>query len=388
MAATEVLKQDEQPPLVPWTHALGAALLSASVALPGIVTSAHAETAPERAMVGFKSLDYLDNQPGADRIRVRAPSVTSVVPLNSEWSVGGTLITDSISGASPYYHSSGLTPMHDFRRAVDASVTHYLPHGTMTVGVSHSRESDYLSRAVSVLGTRSSDDKNTIWTLGLGIAKDAINPNNHVVENEHKQNLDLMAGLTQVLGVNDIVQFNLGYYRGRGYFSDPYKALDNRPRERDRITLNARWNHHVEGLEGTVRLSYRHYRDNWAIRAHTLDSEYVQPFNERWSLAPSVRLHTQTAARFFVQPDGGEGGLLMGGMGDAQAYTSGDQRLSAFGAVTLGVKLIYQYSPDTVYDIKVDRYEQRGAWKLFGPGTTGLAPFGARTVQFGLTHWF
>lgn len=350
-------------------------------------SAAHAETAPERAMLGFKSLDYRDAQPGAERIRVRAPSLTTMVPLGAEWSVAGTAITDSISGASPAYHTSGLTPMHDFRRAADASVTHYLPRGTLTLGLSHSRESDYLSRGLSLQGTRSSEDKNTVWSLGMGLSRDAINPNNHVVENEHKQTLDLLVGLTQVLGVYDIAQFNLGYFRGRGYFSDPYKVLDNRPRERQHLTFSARWNHHVESLDGTAKFSYRHYRDNWAIRAHTLESEYVQPVSERWSLAPSVRLYTQSAARFFVQPDSG-GDMLLGNMGDPLACTSGDQRLSAFGGLTLGMKVIYQHSPDTVFDVKFDRYEQRGAWTLLGPGTTGLAPFQARTVQLGVTHWF
>lgn len=390
VVATEVLTSEGPSSPACWANALGAALLSASVALPGVLTSAYAETAPERAMVSFKSLDYLDYQPGADRIRVRAPSLSSVVPLNAEWSVAGTLITDSISGASPAYHSSGLTPMHDFRRAVDASLTHYLPRGSVTLGLSHSRESDYLSRGLSVQGTRSSEDKNTLWNLGVALNRDTINPTNRVVENEHKQGVDLLAGLTQVLGVHDIAQFNLGYSRGQGYFSDPYKVLDNRPRERQRVTLNTRWNHHFEDLQGTARFSYRYYRDDWAIRAHTLESEYVHPLGERWRLAPSLRLYTQTAARFFVQPSGGPGGgdgLLMG-FGDAQAYTSGDQRLSAFGAMTVGMKLIYQPSPDTVWDIKMERYEQRGGWTLFGPGTSGLAPFGARTLQFGVTHWF
>ena len=39
---------------------------------------AHAETAPERGYVTFKMLDYLDSQPGADRIRVRAPALSAL----------------------------------------------------------------------------------------------------------------------------------------------------------------------------------------------------------------------------------------------------------------------------------------------------------------------
>eukprot|EP01036_Dinobryon_divergens_P046603 gene46603-62329_t len=53
---------------------------------------AHAETAPERGYVTFKMLDYLDSQPGADRIRVRAPALSALVPLGDKWSLSGTLI--------------------------------------------------------------------------------------------------------------------------------------------------------------------------------------------------------------------------------------------------------------------------------------------------------
>ena len=150
---------------------LGAALLSAAMALPCVMGVAHAETAPEKGTLSFKYLNYQERQQitseagasgsnsgysksGAsafdDRIRVKASATNLMVPLNAEWSVAGTLITDSISGASPAYHTQALSGMKDFRRAVDTSLTRYLPHGTFTVGMSYSGENDYVSRAVSV----------------------------------------------------------------------------------------------------------------------------------------------------------------------------------------------------------------------------------------------
>jgi hypothetical protein len=137
---------------------LGAALLSAAMALPCVVGVAHAESAPEKGTLSFKYLDYKERQQligdaakgdagpysksGAsafdDRIRVKATASSVMLPLNAEWSMAGTLITDSISGASPAYHTEALTAMKDFRRAVDTSLTHYLSNGTVTVGLSHS----------------------------------------------------------------------------------------------------------------------------------------------------------------------------------------------------------------------------------------------------------
>jgi hypothetical protein len=64
-----------------------------------------------------------------------------------------------------------------------------------------------------------------------------------------------------------------------------------------------------------------------------------------------------------------------------------DTRLSAFGAVTLGLKLSHQLSRDTSIDFKIEQYEQRGRWAM-GKGSVNLRPFSARSVSWGLTHWF
>lgn len=364
------------------------ALLTVALALPGLCTVAHAETAPERGYVALKVLDYLDSQPGADRIRVKAPALTALVPMGDQWSMTGTLITDSISGASPAYYNAAITPMHDFRRAVDTSVTRYLPQGTWSLGASHSKESDYLSRSLYGTVTQSNESKNTTWNLGGGLTRDAIDPNNHVVENETKKTVDLLAGVTQVMGINDIVQLNLGWSQSQGYLSDPYKVLDERPRSRTRQTVQTRWNHHADSLDSTERLAYRYFQDSWGIRAHTFDLEHVQPLGDKWKATAALRYHSQNAARFYVESDGSEIGPFGPSIPQGAAFYSLDQRLSAYGAVTLGLKLTHQWDSNTAIDFKFEKYEQRGSWALGTAGSANLLPFKARSLQWGLTRWF
>jgi len=364
------------------------ALLTAALALPGLGTVAHAETAPERGYVALKVLDYLDSQPGADRIRVKAPALTALVPMGDQWSMTGTLITDSISGASPAYYNAAITPMHDFRRAVDTSVTRYLPQGTWSLGASHSKESDYLSRSLYGTVTQSNESKNTVWNVGGGLTRDVINPNNRVVENETKQTVDLLAGVTQVMGINDIVQLNLGWSQSQGYLSDPYKVLDERPRSRTRQTVQTRWNHHADSLDSTERLAYRYFQDSWGIRAHTFDLEHVQPLGDKWKATAALRYHSQNAARFYVESDGSEIGPFGPSIPQGAAFYSLDQRLSAYGAVTLGLKLTHQWDSNTAIDFKFENYEQRGSWALGTTGSANLLPFKARSLQWGLTRWF
>jgi hypothetical protein len=366
---------------------VGVALLAAAMALPLASTQAHADSAPERGLIGFKYLDYLDSQPGSSRIRVHSPALVLMTPLSSDWSVSGTLTSDVISGASPAYHTEALTRMHDHRRAVEAEATRYFPNGTLTVGGSISNESDYLSRGVSLQATRSDESKNTTWSAGIGFSNDLINPTNNIVSDETKHVTDVLLGVTQVMTAKDIVQLNLGLSWGRGYFSDPYKVFDNRPRTHDHVTLMGRWNHYLDATQGTARWSYRYYSDNWGIRAHTLGLEYVQPLAQGWTVTPLARVHMQSAANFYVNADPSTYPFPPNPPADA-VYYSEDQRMSSFGALTVGVKVVKQLDANWVADVKLEHYGQRGNWQLFGAGSTGLAPFSARTIQLGLSRQF
>ncbi len=370
--------------------ALGHAILAAALLLPG-VGAVHAETAPERAALSVKYLSYEDNQAGLDRIRVKSPSISLVTPVAGAWSLSGSLTADDVSGASPRYHTavSGASRMDDARSAADLAVTRYFARGSLTVGGAYSTEHDYVSRAVSLLGTVASEDKNTSWSIGLGGSNDSINPVNRIVTDESRQTLNFLFGLTQVLTARDLAQLTLTHSRGHGYFSDPYKSLDNRPRERDQNTLLARWNHHHGDSDGTSRLSYRYYSDSYGIRAHTLSEEYVQGLGQGWSVTPSARLYSQRAAGFYYDPvyDAQLGAPFAPGyaIGSGQ-FVSADQRLSAFGAVTLGVKLARQLGRDWSVDLKLEAYQQRGSWRLFGTGSPGLEPLRARIIQLGVTR--
>jgi hypothetical protein len=335
----------------------------------------------------MKYLNYQDSQPGDPRIHVNASSFMLVAPLSSDWAVGATLTQDAISGASPAYHSSGLKQMHDNRHALDSSVTRYLPNGSITLGTSMSIESDYVSHGVSLQATRSSETKNTTWTAGLGFNRDRINPTNGIVVDERKQVANLLLGVTQVLGVNDIAQINLGLTWGQGYFSDPYKVLDNRPRDHNSTSLLTRWNHYIESADATARLSYRYYTDSWRITAHTLGAEYVQALPHGWSLTPLVRLYSQSAASFYVNADASTFPFPPNPPAGAVNYSE-DQRVSAFGARTFGLKLAKQLDADWLFDLKFEQYAQRAAWRFGGGGSPGLAPFYARSIQAGVSRQF
>jgi hypothetical protein len=198
-----------------------------------------------------------------------------------------------------------------------------------------------------------------------------------------------MVGFTQVLSPRDIVQAVLTHARGRGYYTMPYKFVDNRPRKKDQDTLLLRWNHHLDRQAASLRLSYRYFHDSYGMTAHTAGAECVKELGGGWTLIPSLRLHTQSAADFYFDPvyDKRFGPPFPPGyVFTSTAPITADQRLSAFGAATFGIKVEKEIDANTSIDIKFEDYKQRSSWRLFGSGSPGLANLGARSIIVGVTH--
>ena len=382
-------------------------VLLASLLLPGLAAlcafaplCAMADNAPEKITLAFNYGSYSDSQAGWDRIKVKAPQVYVQAPIAGAWSLEGSWVGDSVSGASPRWHTqhtqmSGASQMSDYRKAGDVKLTRYLARAALSVSVAYSDEHDYTSRALGLDARWSSDDNNRNWSLGYGGASDIIDNtySSGNIVNQRKRTHEVMAGVTQVLGAGDIAQFNLTRSIGKGFYDDPYKSYDKRPGQRDAWIALARWNHHLDRFDAALRSTYRYYRDTFGVQSHTAGVEWVQPAG-RWTLTPGGRYYSQGAARFYLDPLFDAQGQydqiavfrransLLGGV------QSTDQRLAAFGAVTLSMKVSYRLRPDTVLDFKVESCRQAAGLQLGGAGSPGLDPLRARFMQFGLTQRF
>ena len=362
------------------------ALLAAALALPGILPpTAVAQLAPDPGLIALKYLDYRDWQPGGDRIRVRTPSFYARKPLSDSLQAEGSFVYDSISGASPLYHNtlSGASRLGvtDYRTAGNAKLTKYFDPFAVGVGAAVSSERDYLSRALSLDVRISSDDRNRTYAFGVGGASDRINSTNGVAEGKERHTLDLLAGVTQALSPEAIVQSTVTYSPGHGYYSDPYKAIDIRPDHRRIFAWLTRYNQHLPWLDATVNLSYRYLHDSFGSSSHAAEFAWNQPLPDGWSMAPNLRYYTQSAADFYFDPPFAHGFVL------GSPY-SADARLSAFGALTSGVSIVKRLPDGWSFDIKLDFYRQRSDWRLGGDGSPGLEPFSARWIQTGISKTF
>ena len=378
-------------------------ILLASLVLPGLAalsafapSGAAAENAPEKTTIAIKYGTYSDSQPGLERIKVEAPQLYIQAPIAGEWSIEGAWVGDSVSGASPKWHSqkSSASQMSDYRSAGDLKITRYFARAAVSASVAYSDEHDYTSSALGLDARWSSDDNNRTWTVGYGSSSDRIDntrSGSTTAVNQHKRTHELMGGVTQVITPGDIGQFNLTRSVGAGYYDDPYKTLDKRPSQRSTWIALARWNHYVGSFDASVRSSYRYYSDTFGVRSHTAGIEWVQPAG-RWTFTPGARYYSQSAATFYFDPAFDAQGVYdpapifsRFGQGIDQ---STDQRLAAFGAVTLSMKVSYAFTPNTVVDVKFETYRQTADLHLGGAGSTGLDAFNANFMQVGLTHRF
>jgi hypothetical protein len=363
----------------------GSALLAAALALPG-VQPASADSAPDQRSVSFRYLDYLDRQPGRDRVRIKAPTVHALAPLGSDWSVSGSLVSDAISGASPAYHSSALTRLRDERQAGELSLTRYLADGTVSVGAGYSTEADYVSRGLTRAGQP--DPATTATRPGMPAWPSAVMPS---TRSPARSAASASAWPTCCSGSRacwarttccawmprpaapgaTCPTRTSSSTRGRASAAAPGCCCAG-------TTTCRRWTAPCGCIGAPSATTGACARTRWG-------SEWVQPWRWGLSLTPQLRLHTQSAARFYVDAQAGPSVPLP--PPDA-LHSSFDHRLSAFGARTWGLKLAKTLGPEWTVDVKLEHYEQRAAWRIGGRGSPGLEPFQARSWQVGLTRVF
>ena len=363
-----------------------AALIAAALALPGVLSSnAHAQAAPDQGVVALRYYDYRDWQPGGSRMAVRSPSLYAFVPLSDTWTVEGSVVHDAMSGASPLYHdtlsgASGLG-ITDYRSAADVKVTRYFGGQSVAVGAAYSTERDYESRAASIEWKTWSDDRNRTYALGFGGTHDRIDSVNGTAKNRHRETYDFLAGITQVLRADALIESTLTWSEGRGYYADPYKLLDARPDRRRIVAWLTRYNQYVPAMDATLRIAYRYLDDSFGDRSHMLEAAWVQPLANGFMVTPSLRYLTQSAASFYRDPPFPQGFVA------GEPFTA-DARLSAFGAVTAGIRIAKSIGADVTVDVALNLYRQRADWRAGGNGSPGLAEFSARWIEVGVEKRF
>ena len=371
------------PPGRPFERAW--ALVAAALALPGVAPSAHAQSMPDEGVFSVRYLDYRDWQSGGDRMRVKSPSLYVQKPFGGNWVAEGGVVYDGMSGASPRFHNtlSGASGegVKDYRTAGDAKLTRYFDRYAIGVGLAGSTERDYLSKAASFDLRWWTEDRNTTLAFSFAGTSDRINSNNQIAVDEKKNTLDFLVGITQAINANAIVQSNLTYSRGHGYYDDPYKSLDDRPDHRRIVAWLTRWNQAFPAQDAALKLAFRVLHDSFCSTSFMTEAQWAQALPHGFTVTPGLRYYTQGAADFYRDPPFPTGFVF------GEPY-SADTRLAAFGAFTPSLKVAKGFADGWSADFRVDFYRQKGSWRLGGDGSPDLLPFSARWIQGGVSKTF
>jgi len=169
-------------------------------------------------------------------------------------------------------------------------------------------------------------------------------------ENEGRNSYSLGLGFSQILHKNvqgsllfDVVQqqgllstpFQRVYFNDvAASFIDDFQladAIERLPNNRFKVAIGGRLNWYLNEVF-TLRTYYRYYLDDWGIASHTANIEAPIKITDKFTLYPSYRFYSQTAADYFKP--------YQTALSTDEFYTS-DYDLSAFSANQFGFGVSY-----------------------------------------------
>lgn len=379
------------------------ALALAACSLLGAGASSQAVAAPwdvDSAVLFYSEAD--------NRVSAVEPVVSAKTEIGDDEFFRVKAVFDALTGASPngatptdrvqtftrpsgnggYTAGAGEIPLDDsFRDARGSvSVSWDKPLGRLsrrTLGASVSQESDYTSLSANGRFSRDFNSRNTTLVAGASLAVDIIRPTGNVptafasmappeqdqprdATSDDKTTLDLLVGVTQVLGHDTIAQINYSFGLASGYLDDPYKILsvidgatgktldylyEKRPDRRQKHALYGELKHYLG--RDVISGAYRFYRDDWGVVSHTIELGYRWNLDERNYLQPALRWYSQTAVDFYRHS-------LIDGE-PLPTHASADPRLAEYDAATIGLKFGHDFDANSGWRLRVAWYQQQGA---------------------------
>jgi hypothetical protein len=380
-------------------------LTTSALAIPGMV---HATAVPEKQTLSIRYTQYQEAPIAADKVSLGNTGRYSIdvlqmgffTPVKDKYSVDSNVTFETLSGASPYSSTddgNGQTQVFMSgasieEKRLDASVngTRYFKEGTISASVSVSAENDYQSVGIGTGGTIELNDKHTTLLASISTSFDTLSPTDAelfgggrlAADGKTKRSFSIYEGVTQVLNRHQTLQVGIGYTRMTGYLSDPYRIKDLRPDSREQHTLSAQYRHHLPQYRNiSWHLDYRFYQDDWGVNANTIGTSIWKDVSFeglKFTLAPNLRYHWQHSADFYtLEADP-----------TSEPFYSDDFRLSAYGAITLGIDIQY-HANDFSVTMGLSQYLSDESWGLTGKENTdtpALVEF--TTFSLGLDYHF
>lgn len=372
------------------------ALTSSALLLPAY-QGALADAPPEFTEMGVRYSKYEEDDilgsksfgSGSERYEIDVAQFHLLAPVADNWSVALDVAWEDMSGASPWFVGESISgddkvimsgaSIDDTRTEVSVTTRYYYDRGSAGFNYTRSDEDDYESDAVSLDGSLNSADGMTTYSAAISASNDDIDPTQGSVptntQGDEKDTRSAWVGVTRIVSKRALVRFGLSYTYRDGFLTDPYKFHDRRPDERKEWTVSSGYRHFFENQNAALHVDYRYFDDDWDVVSHTLDLSWVQNVGEHTQFTPFARYYSQDEAEFFSN---------VANLDDR--YYADDYRLSAFGAISVGLRMRRDIGNWSV-NLAGERYMTDEGWGLYsGDESPGLVDFWRYSI--GLDYTF
>lgn len=328
-----------------------------------------------------------------------------------DWTLGLRLAVDSLSGETPLgTHTPGNPDDWEFQNIEDeryvtvVTLEKEIDDHILTFEYARSEESDYLSNAVALKWKTQLNENNTTITAGVATAFDKVRAVGFLFNDENKDSLDLSFGVSQLLSTRTILDLTLSYGHSTGYLADPYRGIsqtvpltadpdgptthfvagENRPGSQNRWIAKLAARHYFPTPKAALSGSYRFFANSESLIGHTFELKWIQQVTEEFSVTPYFRYYQQTAAEYYLPTLDGTNFLGFQKTQGEAPFFSPDYRLSAFDAITYGLKFTYEASQNLSLDLQLERYEMSGRLTE----TPGIFFPSANVISIGANYTF
>jgi len=321
-----------------------------------------ASSLEDSASVGFNA--YTDS----GDVQVYSPTFSLMKTLSKNFLVGFKIRVDAIAAASitnggnpvtvdAVAGASGQEGFGDVRYAPTLIMAYDDGANAVSGGYYYSTENDYVGQAVFLNYVRQLNEENTAIGIGFSQSFDEWDPvfKRDLPRSDRKERkIDL--SVNQLISPTFSMQLVYSYLYSEGFLSSPYHYVlqdsfakfENYPEQRTGHAFAIK-GVNLLNAANSINYGYRYYQDDWDIKSHTLNIEWLHDLDAHWLLGLRGRYYTQSAASFSK---------AVGGYSVSDTYFATDYRMSAFDSYDVGIPLIYKPSINSPYKVSasIDYY--------------------------------
>jgi len=273
--------------------------------------------------------------------RVEQPMLDGRFDVGDDAEPDAHALVDAITSASA---ASGAadTSFSERRYEVGAGYTRTLGDFKLNGNGRFSHEPDYRSIFGGVRGEAALFEKNLVVSLGGNIGRDHVTnagAQDPLAMNAIEGDLTTYlasASVSQIVAPNAVIGVTYDLELLKGFQENPYRTAitdvgllpELHPDKRVRQAIAGSARYYVKQTHTAVIASYRYYRDDWDVHAHTPEIRLVQDAGDGVTVGARYRYYTQDAAFFYAPRYTG-----------TEEFRTDDVKLSAFRSHTFEAKL-------------------------------------------------